>query len=159
MQLIWGLKLFRIIQDSRWQQILLPILLITVLKSIFFLSWDTDILYFIKITRSGVLWTWRHSEVWIHACTVFAQELMRLSLQGNIVLKIIWPMKTLILNVLLKITQNILTFCRMYEDVFKEGKNTLLHHLKTCFKFSGICYWASLLSCLTQCCPGPLINQ
>lgn len=34
-------------------------------------------------------------------------------------------MKTLILNVLLKVTQNILTFCKMYDNVFKQGKNTL----------------------------------
>lgn len=34
-------------------------------------------------------------------------------------------MKTLILNVLLKVTQNILTFCKMYDNAFKQGKNTL----------------------------------
>lgn len=34
-------------------------------------------------------------------------------------------MKTLILNVLLKVTQDILPFCKMYDNAFKQGKNTL----------------------------------
>lgn len=34
-------------------------------------------------------------------------------------------MKALILNVLLKVTQNMLTFCKMYDNAFKWGKNTL----------------------------------
>lgn len=41
------------------------------------------------------------------------------------VLKIIWPMKTLILNVLLKVAQNILTFRKTYDNAFQQGKNTL----------------------------------
>lgn len=34
-------------------------------------------------------------------------------------------MKTLFLNVLLKVTQDILPFCKMYDNAFKQGKNTL----------------------------------
>jgi len=34
-------------------------------------------------------------------------------------------MKTLILSVLLKVTQNILTFRKMQDKAFKQGKNTL----------------------------------
>lgn len=34
-------------------------------------------------------------------------------------------MKTVILKVLLKVSQNVLTFCKMYDNTFKQGKNTL----------------------------------
>lgn len=34
-------------------------------------------------------------------------------------------MKTLFFNVLLKVTQDILPFCKMYDNAFKQGKNTL----------------------------------
>lgn len=55
------------------------------------------------------------------------------------VLEIIWPMKTIILNVLLQITHNILTFCKMCDSAFKQGRICwMLGHLKTCLIFLGL---------------------